>query len=284
MSQSSLIGVDIGGTKISAGLVQNGEVKTSSQQETPAKEDINSITAAILNTIQELKTTDLQAVGVGVPGLVDAAKGVVHTITNIPALSDFPLARCLEKELGCPVYLDNDANCFAVGEKHFGVGSSYDHIVAFTLGTGLGAALILDGVLFNGKAGGAGEIGCLKYLDRDLEYFCSSQFFKDNYGADSLACARAAGQGEARALEFYKEYGRHLGQAISLAMAFLDPEVIILGGSITYAHQFFMPGVEEVLDQFPLKRISEGVEVMVGSLSDSAILGAAALHYDHEQR
>lgn len=284
MTPSSLIGVDIGGTKINAGLVQNGAVKTTSQKKTPAQEDIDTISAAILDTILEVKTNDVKAVGLGVPGLVDAGEGVVQTITNIPALSDYPLAQFLENNLGCPVYLDNDANCFAVGEKHFGAGRSYNHIVALTLGTGLGAALILDGTLYNGKIGGAGEIGCLKYLDRDLEYYCSSEFFKDRYGADGLTCAKAAGQGEAIALQIFREYGRHLGEAINMALAFLDPEVIILGGSITNAHKYFKSGIEDVLDQFPLKRISEGVEVIVGSLNDSAILGAAALHYDHEQR
>ena len=284
MSMESLIGIDIGGTKIRAGLVEGEHVTNAIQVENPARASVDDILAVLMNTIAQVKNSAISAIGICIPGLVDAENGVVYEIKNIPALSGFPLAETLRQKFGVPVYLNNDANCYAVGEKYFGLGRDYSNIVAFTLGTGLGAGLIIDGKVHNGKVGGAGEFGSLNYLDKTLEYYCSSEFFRRVHGTDSLSLSGLAHQGDDQALRIFHAYGEHIGQAISFALSILDPELVILGGAITHSYDLFERGMKAVLEQYPLKRISTNTRIAVGSLTDSAVLGAAALYFDHDNR
>lgn len=280
MASSGLVGVDIGGTTISAGLVLDEMLHAKVQVKNPAHESVAVITEVLIDTIGQVYNKEIQGIGIGIPGLVDAEQGVVHDIKNIPALSDYPLAKTLGDHFDVPVFLDNDANCYAVGEKYFGEGKDVNDLVAFTLGTGLGSGLILDGHLYNGKVGGAGEFGSLKYLDKNLEYYCSSEFFKREYNTDSLRLLERADQGDEEALKIFNEYGGHIGEAICFAMSILDPEIVILGGSIANAYTHFCRGMKDVLAVYPLKRIAEGTRVVPGSLNESAVLGAAALYHD----
>lgn len=280
MASEGLIGVDIGGTTISAGLVLDERLHAKVQTQNPAKESVAVIKQVLVDTIGQVFNKDIKGIGIGIPGLVDAENGIVHNIKNIPALSGYPLAQSLSEHFGKPVFLNNDANCYAVGEKYFGAGKAADNLVAFTLGTGLGAGLILEGHLYNGTVGGAGEFGTLKYLDKNLEYYCSSEFFKSRYDTNSLALSERADRGDKEALRIFNEYGGHIGDAIGFAMSIVNPELVVLGGSIALAYTHFCKGMKDVLKAYPLKRISAGTRVVPGALSESAVLGAAALYHD----
>ncbi len=280
MENETLIGVDIGGTKISAGLVTDGLVREKNRFENPANQSIDAILGKVIEAIEDVFIPEVAGIGIGTPGLVDAESGIVMEVRNIPALKDFPLQAKLKAHFNRPVFLNNDANCYAVGEKYFGQGQDYDNIVAITLGTGLGTGLILNGSLYNGKHGGAGEFGYLKYKGKNLEYYCASQFFKSEYNTDSLTLSQAANTGDPAALKIFDEYGHHLGQAMLSVMCSLDPDIIILGGSISHAFPLFKAGMYAVIRNYPVVKVAEGLQVVVGSLTDSAILGAAALFYD----
>jgi len=280
MHNTTLIGGDVGGTKINAGRVVSGTVEAKSHFKNPANEPADVVLGTVIEAIEGVITPEVSGIGVGTPGLVDAETGTVMEIHNIPSWKDYPLQAKLKEHFNLPVFVNNDANCYAVGEKYFGQGKDYDNIVAMTLGTGLGTGLILNGALYNGKNGGAGEFGIVKYLDRNLEYYCASKYFSSIHGSDSLTLSGLARAGDQDALNIFNEYGHHLGHAILTVMSTVDPEIIILGGSITNAYPLFKKGMSEVVRNYPIARVAEDIQIVVGSLSDGAILGAAALFYD----
>lgn len=279
MHNATLIGVDVGGTKINAGRVVGGTVEAKSHFKNPAKASADVILGTVIEAIEGVVTPEVSGIGVGTPGLVDAQTGTVMEIHNIPAWKDYPLQTKLKEHFNIPVFVNNDANCYAVGEQYFGQGQGFNNIVAMTLGTGLGTGLILNGALHNGKHGGAGEFGVVKYLDRNLEYYCASNYFTSIHGLDSLTLSELAQTGDQDALNIFHEYGHHLGHAILTVMSTVDPEIIILGGSIANAYPLFKDGISEVVRSYPIARVAEDIQIVVGSLSDGAILGAAALFY-----
>ncbi len=239
MIDRMLIGVDIGGTKISAGRVSGRMLLKQNYFKNPAKESADIIASKIIEAIEDVFSENVAGIGIGVPGLVDTKKGIVWDVQNIPSLNHYPLKATLENHFRVPVYLNNDANCYAVGEKYFGMGNGYDNIVALTLGTGLGVGLVINGHIYEGKNGGAGEFCNVKYRDSNLEEYCSSFFFRKKYDTDSLTLSRAARQGDKTALKIFSEFGRHVGEAIHFILAVLDPQIVILGGSIANAYPFF---------------------------------------------
>jgi glucokinase len=282
MENDILIGVDIGGTKISAGRVESGVVTQRNHFENPAKESSEVIYNVLVKAVEEVITERTVGIGIGVPGLIDVENGIISDLSNIPSWNNYPLKEKIENHFGKPVFLNNDANCYAVGEKYFGEGRGYENIVALTLGTGLGAGIIVNGRLSSGKNGGTGELCVVKYKDSNLEAYCGGKFFTTNYKTDAYQLSKAAHQGDVKAQEAFKAYGRHLGEAIYTVLATLDPDIIILGGSIANAFSFFEKEMYKVISAYPVQKVVQDVVIKVGSLTDSAILGAAALFYDND--
>jgi glucokinase len=176
--------------------------------------------------------------------------------------------------------VNNDANCFAVGEYYFGKGLGVSSMVGLTIGTGLGGGLIIHDKLFAGYNCGAGEIGLLPYGGRVLEYYASGSFFRNVYGLDGVEVFEAAGRGDARSLELYGELGVHVGQAIKAAIYAYDPELCVLGGSVSQAYDLFSATMWKEIRTLVYAKTLERVRVEVSELKNSGILGAAALYYD----
>lgn len=173
----ALIGVDLGGTQVRAGLVEGDQlVKIAARtiRNKGTEEEVLSDLTAVLDEVFRL---EVEGLGLGIPSIVDLETGVVYDVQNIPAWREVPLKRILEARYQVPVYINNDANCFAVGEKYFGLGRSYNNFVGLIIGTGLGAGLIINGRLYSGPNCGAGEFGMLPYLDSNFERYASGQFF-----------------------------------------------------------------------------------------------------------
>ena len=190
---------------------------------------MNQIYAVIDSCFDDSTTS----IGVGVPSVVDVEKGIVYDVVNIPSWKIVPLKELLEKRYNIPVYVNNDANCFAVGEKYFGKAKLYKNIVGVTLGTGLGCGLIFNGKLYEGSNCGAGEFGNVPYLLHNVEYYCSGQFFTDEKKVSAIDIFHLAQKGDATALKLFAEYGFHLGEALKSILYAYDPEVIMLGGSVS---------------------------------------------------
>ena len=170
------IGVDLGGTNVRAGLVKDGHIVRLLSEPCKADRPEGEVVDQIASLIGKLITPDVARIGIGVPSVVDAARGIVYNVVGIPSWREVYLKDLLEKRFGVPVYVNNDCNCFALGVSRFGEASAYSDVVCVALGTGVGAGIVIGGELYCGHDTGAGEIGSIPYLDRDYEYYCSSRF------------------------------------------------------------------------------------------------------------
>ncbi len=277
MSTSKYIGVDIGGTKVQVGVVQNGELRQSVRFETSAAAPQAQILAELVQHMTPLVDADVAGIGIGVPGLVDEENGLVHNVQNIPSWREVPLRQHLAGYFDQPVYLTNDANAFAVGEKMYGQGQPYANLVGVALGTGFGAGIIINHQIYSGTLSSAGEFGSVPYLDQTIEDYCSGKFFVQRTGRPGAEWHALAQQGDAEALAVFAEFGRHLGRALHFILYALAPEAIFLGGSVSRGFAHFRGGLHESLAAFPFKQVTERLVVAPSTIDNAAVLGAAAL-------
>jgi len=240
------------------------------------EEVLNELILAIRSVFDD----QVVAIGVGVPSVVDVDRGIVYTVQNIPSWKEVHLKERLEKIFQVPVYVNNDANCFVLGEAHFGKGKGYRNIVGLTLGTGLGGGIMIDRKLYSGTNCGAGEIGMIPYKGEILEYYCSGQLFSRKYGSGEVAFQRAI-SGDSEAIEAYQQFGAEMGYAMVIALYAYDPEIVILGGSVSKAFSLFKKSMMESLEKsFAYQHTLKRLVIEASDLADSALLGAAALHLD----
>ncbi|GAA4500368.1 ROK family protein [Hymenobacter ginsengisoli] len=277
MSSDKYLGVDIGGTKVHLGVVQHGQVVQETRFETPMDAPREVILAELTRQLAPLLTDDVAGIGIGVPGLVDEVNGIVHNVQNIPSWREVHLRQHLAGHFEQPVYMTNDANAFAVGEKMYGQGQPYANLVGLVLGTGLGGGIIINHQVYGGTLASAGEFGSVPYLDKTLEDYCSGKFFAQRTGRPGTEWYARARRGDAEALAMYAEFGWHLGQALHIILYALAPEAVILGGSVSKGFEYFRSSLHESLAAFPFKQVTERLVVAPSALGNAAVLGAAAL-------
>ena len=277
---TKVIGIDLGATNVRGAVVIDGELSPIEAARIHSDGTVEEVLNDIYQVVDKLITNDVAAIGIGVPSVVDVKQGIVYDVLYIPSWVEVPLKKLMEERYHIPVFVNNDANCFAVGEHHFGKGKGVDAMIGLTLGTGLGAGLIINKKLYAGQNCGAGEFGCLDYRDNILEYYASGSFFQNVYGLDGTKVFEEAQKGDQRALERYAELGTHIGNAIKMVMYSLDPELIILGGSVRLAYDYFQQTMWEQIRTFMYSKSIERIRIDVSALQNSGILGAAALYYD----
>ena len=280
MLDKTVIGIDLGATKIQAGRIRQNEIEQEYYRPISAGKAKESVLNEVIEAIEKVFVQGTDSIGVGVPGLVDVERGIVYDVTNIPSWDEVFLKDRLESHFDCPVYINNDANCFALGEKYFGKARGYSNIVGVTLGTGVGAGIIIHDHLYTGKSCGAGEFGMIPYNGHNFEYFCSGRFFREAHHQDGDELFTRAERGETDALELYQQYGYHIGQVVSTILFAVDPEIIVFGGSISRAFPYFKDAMWKVLDAFLYKSVIEHLTIEITDSPKIAILGAGALYYD----
>lgn len=269
------IGVDLGGTNVRVGLVENGHIVQLLTQPCKSDRPEGEVVDQIASLIGQLMSSEVEHIGIGVPSVVDAAQGIVYNAVGIPSWREVHLKDELEKRFGVPVAVNNDCNCFALGVCHYGEAHGYRDVVCVALGTGVGAGIVIDGKLYCGQHTGAGEIGSIPYLDRDYEYYCSSRFFMGRGTTGKEAYERALA-GDAEALALWREFGRQVGDLVMLVLYVYDPEAIVFGGSIAHAYEFFREAMYERLSAFPYANIVEGVHICCSKIENPGLLGASA--------
>lgn len=251
MSSALAVGIDVGGTKIAAGVVDSsGRVVARLDIATPVS-DRQSLVDAIIGVARDLAAEhSVEAVGVGVAGLVDRAGETVRFAAHLP-FQDEPLRGELATALGLPVVLDNDANAGGWAESRFGAARGAQDAVFVAVGTGIGGAIIIDGVLRRGWQGASGEIGHL-IVERDGRPCpCGSRGCWEQYGSGralvraaeeagfevphGAAITAAAAAGDERACTVLGEIGEWVGIGIAGLVAVLDPEVVVVGGGVSAA-------------------------------------------------
>lgn len=274
------VGIDLGGTHVRGGLVMENSLGQLVSHRINPRGSVEETLELLFALADKLVDPSVAAIGIGVPGLVDTGQGVVYDVVNIPSWKQVPLKQIMMERYQLPVFIDNDANCFALGEFYFGKGKGSDSMIGLTVGTGLGTGIIINKKLYAGRNGGAGEFGMIDYLDHYVEYYASGQFFQNVYNTDGETVFQKSLAGDLQALNMYAEMGAHLGNAIKTILYALDVELIILGGSVRQAYRFFSEALWERLHSFAFQNAVRNLRIEISELENSGILGAGALYFD----
>lgn len=277
MSTETLIGVDLGGTKVEAARITGANLQQSERKLIQARGEADGVIQDLIEVIRAVWQPEVSGIGVGVPSVVDVEQGIVYDVQNIPSWKEVPLQAILEAQFGVPVRINNDANCFALGEKYFGEGRDVDSFIGLIVGTGMAGGVIIDGKLYNGRNCGAGEFGMLPYLDHHLEYYAAGQYFQNIHGTDGATVAERAQNGDPTALTLFQDFGYHLANGIMTILYTFDPALIVLGGSVSKSYQWYEAALWERLQSFGFSNTVDNLEIRVSSHPNIAVLGAAML-------
>lgn len=315
-SNKLVCAVDLGGTNLRAGTVDSSgrlheRVKFQTPDSGKAEDIVNAIAAAVERCEAEAakRAARIEAISVVVPGSVHAQTRAIVNAPNVPAIVDFGLAQALETKLQRPVLIENDANAAAVGEMWQGTARGCRTIVCLTLGTGVGSGIVLDGNLWRGADGAAGEIGhtsvnpfgrvrckcgnigCLEVYASATAIVRMTREALSNHPASQLnsvatgdltarQVADAAAMGDELALEIFRKMGTYLGIASANIVNTLNPEMIVIGGGVSAAFDLFAPAAraEMLRRAFPVPAARCQI-VRAECGDDAGLLGAAWLAF-----
>ena len=275
--EKAILGLDIGGTGIKGGILIKGHLEDIRSIPTPALESKAFILETIASFIDTYTHYDFVGIGIGIPGLVDTRDGIVIGLSNIPSFQHVELRKFISERFSKPVFVNNDANCFAIGVHKYGVGKPYKNLVGITLGTGTGGGIVINGHLYSGLFSAAGEWCGAPYLDHNYEYYCSGKFFQNFYHSKPKALAKLALAGDPIANKAFDEFGQHLGELLKMIMYSLSPEAIVLGGSIRKTYPLFKKSLFKTLECFTYPSVLADMKILISELDETAIHGAVAL-------
>lgn len=290
------LGIDWGGTYIKAGLVDSqGKIvkkKVYSSSQLKQKQGFISNIKVLLDDFSSFK---IKGIGLGAPGIVDVEKGFIYYLPNIPGWEKYPLRNVLEKNLGLPVFIDNDANAFALAENRFGAAKGKKRAIFLTLGTGLGGAIISDGKLLEGKTSatelghvpinlkgklcGCGGRGCIETYVGNRYLLSHYRRLKKNKTkvSEVKQLFQRGLDGEREALIVWKEFSHNLGKFLAGMINVFNPQVIIFGGGVSGAFKLFKPLVAEEIRKQVMWPQNLGVKLVRAKLKNAGIIGAALL-------
>ena len=306
------VGIDIGGTKIAAGVVdEQGRILARVRAATPGR-DAEQVEEKVSEMVLALrKDHDIEAVGIGAAGFVDEKRSRVNFAPNL-GWKDEPLRMAVESVVGLPVVVENDANAAAWGEYRFGAGKDRDYVVTITVGTGIGAGIIREGALYRGRWGAAAEFGHLNVdpggrpcgcgnrgcweqyasgnaLVREARYLASERRSEAETlldlgdgtpeGVQGLHVTQAAREGDPVALAAFDFVSRWLGQGMADVTAILDPECFVIGGGVSEAGELLLAStVRAFTESVSGKETRQLPKVVIAKLGNAAgLVGAADL-------
>jgi glucokinase len=289
-----VIGVDLGGTKILAGVVdRNGHVERRREHSTPTATQ-EELLAGLDSAVEELMSDEIGALGFGLPSPIDQRTGRAMQAVNIP-LGDIDFRLRMAERFGLPVGIENDANAATYAEFHFGAGRDVANMVMLTLGTGCGGGAVIDGRLFRGWA----EFGHMVivfdgipcqgsctgrgHLEPYVTGVAAAKLAQEEFGpaVDAHRLVRLAREGEARAVEILDGIGRHLGAGIGSLVNIFNPELVVIGGGFAAAGDFVLDPAREVLRREALARAGYRVGIVRAELGTAAgLIGAGLVAFD----
>ncbi len=310
MSTATAIGVDFGGTSVKPAVVRDGVILERGNV-IPTRQDGNStaLIGSIVDEINRLKGRhpDVGAVGFGLPGIINAAEGMVLNLTNVKGWRNIPLRSIVSRDTALLTNLENDAKAMAYAEWKHGAGEGDPNVVCVTLGTGIGGGLILNGRLYRGSTMVAGEIGqmSIDYRGNDFVYgnkgalesyvgiWHISQRAKEIYAAASKSLSNeqaepeklseAADAGDPLALELWSEIGLKLGVGLSNVIWLLNPHRIVIGGGVAKAGERLFNKITNTIRERTEKTFWEKLQIVPATLgNDAGIIGAATLALESE--
>jgi glucokinase len=307
------IGIDVGGTKIAAGVVdETGAIIARTQRDTPA-DSTDATAAAICDAAAELIAAHaVEAVGIGAAGFVSSDRSTVLFAPNL-AWRDEPLGARVAAELNIPVVVENDANAAAWGEFAFGAAKDVEHMVCITVGTGIGGGVVVDGELLRGANGVAAELGHMRVVPGGHRCGCGSRGCLEQYASGkalvregraqaesgSLAAVQmlsvcgitdpaeltgpmitdAAMQGDPCAVELLEDLGRWLGEGVASLATIFDPSLVVVGGGVSAAKDLIMKSAVQAFERvLPAKANRPHAPFTLAELgNDAGLIGAADL-------
>ncbi len=294
MTEKEVIGVDLGGTAIKLGrFLENGTCLESVTIPTPQPAIPSVVIDAIASMVNQLNDhKKAVALGIGTPGPTDVESRIALVAINLSGWQNVPLADELEPKTGLKTIIANDANCAGLGEAWLGAGKNYQNMILLTLGTGVGGAIILNGKLFTGRLGSAGELGlitlnpdghnCNSGNQGSLEQYVSATAIYRDTGKNPAELGQLAQNNDTEALRFWQNYGMQLGAGLASLIYILTPEVIVIGGGVSASSKFFLPATEAEINRRVLLSSRAGLKLMVAELGNQAgMVGAAKLAWQN---
>jgi glucokinase len=290
-----VIGVDVGGTKILAGIVdRDGRVERHRENPTPVESE-DDLLAGLDRAVEELLDDGIAAVGFGLPSPIDQKTGRAQQAVNIPLDATVAFRTRMAERFGLPVGLENDANSAAYAEFHFGAAREANTMVMLTLGTGCGGGAVIDGKLFRGWA----EFGhmVIVYDGIPCQGTCTGRGHLEPYvtgvaatklaqgvfgpAVDAHRLVRLATEGEPCAIEILDGIGRHLGAGIGSLVNIFNPELVVIGGGFAAAGDFILDPAREIVAREGLAHAGERVRIVRAELGTAAgLIGAGLVAFD----
>jgi glucokinase len=307
-SSTTSVGIDFGGTSVKLGVCR-GEELLLIDEPIPTAAFVGPAAligemAARVSKLRE-KFSDIAAIGVGVPGLVDFDHGFVHELTNVPGWKHVPLKAILGEKTGLPVLVDNDANAMAYAEYRYGAARGLKNVIGLTMGTGIGGGLVLDGKMFRGSGFAAGEIGQMSiHFDGKPGHYGNLGALEKYTGNQQIAehavqryaeahvqkaleectpkkIADAAKAGDDIARQIWGEVADWLGTAISSIAWLLNPDAFVIGGGVAQAGDLIFDPLKQKVQSMLSTVVLERLQILPARFSNEAgIIGNAALAAD----
>jgi len=282
------IGIDIGGTKIK-GILREGKKILSRLEKSTPKDQIE-ILRAILYLIDSLikqsnvNQKEIGGIGLAIAGILDLNKGKIIKSKNIPAINGLTIRKVIKKEIGLEkVRIDNDANCFLLGEIKAGSAQGINNILGITLGSGVGGGIWLNNKIYSGNNGTAAEFGWMIIREKrdnllSLEDLCSRKWFLSNIQKEPKEIYSLAKSGDKNALNIWQSYGENLGIGLSNLINIFNPSIIILGGGISQASQFFRQTMKKKIKDLVLSPLAKKTKIIKSKAPNKAgAIGASYL-------
>jgi glucokinase len=290
-----VIGVDLGGTKILAGIVgQEGQVEHRREHPTPVTSQ-DDLLAGLDEAVEELLDEQVVALGFGIPSPIDQRTGRAQQAVNIPLDATVDFRDRMAQRFGLPVGIENDANAAAYAEFHFGAARDAQTMVLLTLGSGCGGGAVIDGELYRGWA----EFGHMViefdgipcqgtctgrgHLEPYVTGFAATKLAQQEFGpaVDAHRLVRLANEGEARAVEILDGIGRRLGAGIGSLVNIFNPELIVIGGGFAAAGDFILDPAREIVAREGLAGAGKRVRIVRAELGTAAgLIGAGLVAFD----
>jgi glucokinase len=301
MAKRFIIAIDLGGTNLKCALLDSSlKIKARSSFSTKSFDNkrkliqgiIDSVDSFILN--QRLKRSAILGVGIGVPGPVDALRGIVHFFPNIPGWKEIKLKKVLEQKTKLPVFIDNDAKLMTLAEHEAGAAKKYKNVLCLTLGTGVGGGLIINDLLYRGSDNAAGEAGHLPLNEKGPLCGCGARGCLETYVGNNKIIKDArklfgpkitlervsalARENNSKAINFWSQVGKKLGLALSGIVNLLNLDLIVIGGGVSYAGKVLFENVRRTILLRAMRVQARRVRIIKAKLGiDAGIIGAGYL-------
>lgn len=301
------VGIDLGGTNIKAGTIDDeGMIVSSLSIPTEASQGWDKVISNIKKILKELVNDRVKAIGIGIPGPVDFERGIIKEMPAIPGAKNVEIAKEIQRDFKKPTFVDNDANNFVLGEVVFGVARGKKYVIGITLGTGIGGGIVIDGRLYRGSRNYAGEVGHIVISPNGQQCNCGKFGCWEAYGSataiirnalsskkrdinsklnnypsekiDARLVIELAKEGDKFCREIAQNAFFYIGMGIASLVNILNPEMVVIGGGVSLAGEYLIEPVRRVAFENILPPLREGLEIVLSRFGNNAgMLGAAGL-------